>query len=101
MSFEGSTVTPPPGPARNRPLTGQHSCRQPAKVIVVKHNPQQNAYAERFNRTVRYEWLSQYYWKDLEEVQLFATKWMWSYNHERPNMALGGFTPKQPLAMAA
>ena len=30
-------VAPPPGPARNRPLTGQHSCRQPAKVIVVKH----------------------------------------------------------------
>ena len=64
-------------------------------------NPQQNAYVERFNRTVRYEWLSQYYCKDLEEVQLFATKWMWSYNHERPNMALGGFTPKQHLAMAA
>ena len=64
-------------------------------------NPQQNAYVERFNRTVRYEWLSQYYWKDLEEVQLFATKWMWSYNYERPNMALGGFTPKQHLAMAA
>ena len=64
-------------------------------------NPQQNAYVERFNRTVRYEWLSQYYWKDLAEVQLFATKWMWSYNHERPNMALGGFTPKQHLAMAA
>jgi len=26
---------------------------------------------------------------------------MWSYNHERTNMALGGFTPKQRLAMAA
>ena len=64
-------------------------------------NPQQNAYIERFNRTVRYEWLSQYYWHDLAEVQDFATKWMWSYNHDRPNMALGGFTPKQRLAMAA
>jgi putative transposase len=63
--------------------------------------PQQNAYVERFNRTVRYEWLSQYYWTDLEEVQLFATQWMYGYNHERPNMALGGFTPKQRLAMAA
>ena len=63
--------------------------------------PQQNAYVERFNRTVRYEWLSQYYWSDLGEVQDFATKWMWSYNHDRPNMALGGFTPKQRLAMAA
>ena len=56
--------------------------------------PQQNAYIERFNRTVRYEWLSQYYWEDLEEVRLFATNWMLEYNHERPNMALGGFTPK-------
>ena len=26
---------------------------------------QQNAYVGRFNRTVRYEWLSQYYWQDL------------------------------------
>lgn len=63
--------------------------------------PQQNAYVERFNRTVRYEWLSQYYWEDLEEVRLFATQWMYDYNHHRPNMALGGFTPKQRLAMAA
>jgi len=63
--------------------------------------PQQSAYVERFNRTVRYEWLSQYYWENLEEVRLFATNWMYDYNHNRPNMALGGFTPKQRLAMAA
>jgi putative transposase len=63
--------------------------------------PQQNAYVERFNRTVRYEWLSQYYWSDLEEVQMHATQWMWKYNHDRPNMALGGITPKQRLAMVA
>ena len=63
--------------------------------------PQLNAYVERFNRTVRYEWLSQYYWSGIEEVQDFATRWIWSYNHDRPNMALGGFTPKQHLAMAA
>jgi putative transposase len=64
-------------------------------------NPQQNAYVERFNRTVRYKWLSQSYWRDLAQVQDSATQWMWSYNHDRPNMALGGFTPKQRLAMAA
>ena len=65
--------------------------------------PQQNAYVERFNRTVRYEWLSQYHWTDLDEVRLYATQWMWMwmYNHERPNMALGGIPPKQRLAMAA
>jgi putative transposase len=68
---------------------------------IQNSNPQQNAYVEWFNRTVRYEWLSQYYWSDLAEVQNFATKWMWSYNYDRPIMALGGFTPKQRLAMAA
>jgi hypothetical protein len=31
--------------------------------------PQQNAYIERFNRTARYEWLSQYLWEDLEQVR--------------------------------
>ena len=63
--------------------------------------PQQNAYIERFKRTVRYEWLSQYHWQDLDEVRLNATQWMWRYNHECPNMALGGITPIQRLAMAA
>jgi putative transposase len=60
-------------------------------------NPQQNAYVERFNRTVRYEWLSQYVWHKLEEVQDHATEWCWQYNHERPHMALGGITPIQRL----
>ena len=64
-------------------------------------NPQQNAYVERFNRTMRYEWLAQYLFDTIGEVQDFATQWLWNYNHERPNMALGGFTPKQRLDMAA
>ena len=70
-------------------------------LFIQPGKPNQNAFVERFNRTVRYEWPSQYYWNELAEVQDFATKWMWSYNHDRPNMALGGFTPKQRLAMAA
>jgi putative transposase len=62
---------------------------------------QQNAYVERFNSIVCYEWLSQYYCSSVEEVQEFAIRWMWAYNNDRPNMALGGFTPKQKLTMAA
>jgi putative transposase len=69
--------------------------------FIQPGNPQQNAYVERFNRTVRYEWLSQYHWASLAQVQDYATTWMWSYNHDRPHMALGGMTPKQRLAMAA
>jgi putative transposase len=75
-----------------------------ARSIRIEHiqpgNPQQNAYVERYNRTVRYEWLSQYLFDRLEEVQDFATRWLWQYNHERPNMGLGGITPKQKLALA-
>jgi putative transposase len=75
--------------------------RQIRMAYIQPGKPQQNAYVERFNRTVRYGWLSQYYWEVLENVQMFATRWMYDYNHDRPNMALGGFTPKQRLAMAA
>lgn len=64
-------------------------------------NPQQNAYVERYNRTVRYDWLAQYLFDSIVEVQDYATQWLWTYNNERPNMALGGITPKQKLAMAA
>jgi len=45
--------------------------------------------------------IGQYHWSSLEEAQDHATQWMWTYNHERPNMALGGITSKQRLAMAA
>jgi putative transposase len=69
--------------------------------FIQPGKPQQNAYVERFNRTVRYEWLAQYEFDRLADMQDYATRRMWSYNHDRPNMALGGFTPKQPLAMAA
>jgi putative transposase len=63
--------------------------------------PQQNAYVERYNRTVRYDWLAHHLFDTVDEVQEFATHWLWTYNHERPNMALGGITPKQKLALAA
>ncbi len=64
-------------------------------------NPQQNAYVERYNRTVRYEWLAQYLFDSITQVQDFAERWLWICNHERPNMAIGGITPKQKLAIAA
>jgi putative transposase len=64
-------------------------------------NPQQNAYVERYNRTVRHEWLGQYLFANLAEMQDYATRWLWTYNHERPNMGLGGITPKQKLATLA
>ncbi|NDC49456.1 MAG: hypothetical protein EBZ61_10340 [Micrococcales bacterium] len=35
---------------------------------VQPASQQQNDSIELFNRTVRYEWLSQYYWSNFEEV---------------------------------
>ncbi|KQX16432.1 integrase [Ensifer sp. Root423] len=73
--------------------------------IALSHiqpgKPQQNAYVERYNRTVRHEWLDQHIIESIEEAQEFATQWLWTYNNERPNMGIGGITPAQKLKMAA
>lgn len=63
--------------------------------------PQQNAYVERYNRTVRYDWLNQYLFESIQDVQDHATKWLWTYNNERPHTALGGRPPRARLAGAA
>ena len=63
--------------------------------------PQQNAYIERYNRTVRHEWLDQHIIESIEEAQDFATQWLWTYNNDRPNMGIGGIAPAQKLNMSA
>lgn len=69
--------------------------------FIQPGNPQQNAYIERYNRTVRYDWLAQYLFESIAAVQDYATQWLWHYNNERPNMGLGGMTPKQKLTTVA
>lgn len=75
------------------------------RKITIQHiqpgQPQQNAYIERYNRTVRHEWLDQYIIETIEEAQDFATQWLWTYNNDRPNMGIGGITPAQKLKMVA
>jgi putative transposase len=56
-------------------------------------NPQQNAYIERANRTIRYSWLSKHLFDTLDQVQEYATEWLWFYNHERPHKANNGRPP--------
>jgi putative transposase len=58
-------------------------------------HPEQNAYVERFNRTVRSDLLGQELFDSIESVQEQATDWLWRYNHRRPNMGIGGLTPAQ------
>jgi putative transposase len=70
-------------------------------AFIQPGKPQQNAYIERYNRTVRGEWLGQYIFETIEEAQEHATKWLWTYNNDRPNMGIGGITPAMKLKMAA
>ena len=70
-------------------------------AYIQPGKPQQNAYVERYNRTVRQEWLGQTVFLTIDEVRDTATKWLWTYNNERPNMGIGGITPAQKLKRAA
>ena len=96
-----------PGSIRvdNGPEYVSDSLRQWAaeRGIVLQHiqpgKPQQNAYVERYNRTVRHEWLDQYAFATIEEVQDHATQWLSSYNNDRPNTGLGGITLAQKLKL--
>ena len=76
--------------------------------------PQQRAYIERYNRTVRPshrycvsnagqrdEWLSQFIFETIEKAQALATEWLWTYNNERPNVGIGDITPAMKLKTAA
>lgn len=69
--------------------------------FIQPGKPQQNAYIERYNRTVREDLLNQHLFCSIQEVQEFTTRWLWFYNNERPNMAIGGISPMQKLALAA
>ena len=71
-------------------------------MFIQPGNPQQNAYVERYNRTVRYDydWLNHYLFDSIEDVQNHAPQWLWIYSNERPNMALNGITPMMKLAAA-
>ena len=76
--------------------------KQQIKLLYIQPGkPQQNAYMERYNRTVRHEWLNQHLFESIAHTQETATRWLWHYNNERPNMALNGLTPIQALTMAA
>ncbi len=69
-------------------------------MYIQPGKPTQNAYIERFNRTVRHEWLDLHQFTSVAHAQLLATQWLWEYNNERPNTAIGGVPPAQLLQAA-
>jgi len=48
---------------------------------------------------VRYDWLAHHLFETLDEIQEFSTNWLWTYNHDRPNIGLGGITQNRNLPM--
>jgi transposase InsO family protein len=62
-------------------LVDRANDRRMALMYIRPGKPNQNAYIERFNRTVWHEWL-------------------WRYSHERPHTAIGGVAPRQLLSAA-
>ena len=84
------------GPAYiSDPLTSWAGKRGVALQYIQPGKPRQNAYVERYHRTVRYEWLNQHLFESIEQAQESATQWLWTYNNERPNRAIGGVPPVQ------
>ena len=69
-------------------------------MYIQPGKPTQNAYIERFNRTARHEWLDLHDFESVEHAQNLATQWLWMYNNERPNTAIGGIPPRH-FQMAA
>ncbi len=69
-------------------------------LYIQPGKPTQNAYIERFNRTARHEWLDLYLFESIEQAQELATKWLWTYNNERPHTSIGGVPPRQLLKAA-
>lgn len=55
--------------------------------------PTQNAYIERFNRTVREELFNQNVWQNIKQAQELADKWIKFYNNKRPHFANNGLPP--------
>jgi len=58
-----------------------------ALMFIQPGNLQQNACVERYNRTVRYDWLNQHMFMSVEDAQTSATQWLWTYNNERPRLS--------------
>ena len=74
--------------------------QQITMMYIQPGKPTQNAYIERYNRTVRHEWLDLHAFNSIEHAQRLATEWLWLYNNERPNTAIGGIPPRRMLLAA-
>lgn len=81
-------------------LVGWANQQRITLIYIQPGKPTQNAYIERFNRTARHEWLDLHEFTSVAHAQLLATQWLWHYNNERPNSAIGGVPPIQLMKVS-
>lgn len=82
-------------------LTGWAETQGIALNYIQLGKPQQNAYVERYKRTVRHEWLDLYIFDSITGGAGHRHGMALDINHERPNMGIGGITLAQKLKMTA
>lgn len=63
------------------------------QVFIEKASPQQNAYVERFNGSMRDELLNGEFFRTVLEARVVINEWIDGYNTIRPHRALGYKTP--------
>lgn len=64
-----------------------------ARAFIEKGSPQQNAFVERFNGTMRDEVLNGEEFESVLEARVVISAWIDHYNTERPHRGLGMMTP--------
>ncbi len=63
------------------------------QVFIEKASPQQNAYVERFNGSMRDELLNGELFRSVLEARVVIGQWVEVYNTIRPHRGLGYKTP--------
>lgn len=64
------------------------------QIFIEKGAPQQNAYVERFNGTMRNEQLNGELFQTVLEARVVLEQWVAMYNTIRPHRGLNGLTPQ-------
>ncbi len=85
---------------RRRPRSGRHEFDRLCEALGVEHRltrprtPQTNGMVERFNGRVE-DVLQSHRFRSGEELEATLSRYVWLYNQELPQSALGGQTPLQ------